>query len=323
MTDQLTGSAPSRSARDGAGPRASGPTGLEGRPPRRRRFRFQKAWLFMAPSLIILGAFVLYPILRSLYYSFFDWTVGATDQQFVGIGNYQKLFADPQFWNALRVTLEYTVVSVVLLVVLGFVSALMLQGEGLATRIVRSIYFFPTIVSLATIGLVWRFLLDPNIGLVGGLMAMVGLPSVNWLQSTTLALPTVIFVGVWKSVGFAMILFVAGLKGVPADRYEAADLDGAGRLRTIWSITLPSIRPTMLFATMILTIQSFQVFDLVYVMTSGGPLFTTDSLVNLLYRDGFTNYQTGYASAISWVLFAIIMLISLLQLRLFRYDDVD
>ena len=322
MTDQLTGSAPPRTPRDGA-PASGRTSSLEARPTRRRPRRFQPAWLFMAPSLLILGAFVVFPILRSLYYSFFDWTVGAVSQPFVGFGNYVKLFHDQQFWNALRITLEYTIVSVVLLVVLGFVAALLLQRDTLANRIVRSVFFFPTIVSLVTIGLVWKFLLDPDIGLVGGITTMLGLPSVAWLQSTSLALPTIIFVSVWKSIGFAMILFVAGLKGVPAERYEAAELDGANRWQTVWRITLPSIRPTMLFTSMILTIQSFQVFDLVYVMTGGGPVFHTDTLVNLLYRDGFVNYQTGYASAISWVLFVIIMLISLLQLRLFRYDDVD
>jgi ABC-type sugar transport system permease subunit len=322
VTDQITGSAPPRTPRDGA-PASGRTSGLEARPTRRRTRRFQPAWLFMAPSLLILGAFVVFPILRSLYYSFFDWTVGAVSQPFVGFGNYVQLFHDQQFWNALRITLEYTIVSVVLLVVLGFVAALLLQRDTLANRIVRSVFFFPTIVSLVTIGLVWKFLLDPDIGLVGGITTMLGLPSVAWLQSTSLALPTIIFVSVWKSIGFAMILFVAGLKGVPAERYEAAELDGANRWQTVWRITLPSIRPTMLFTSMILTIQSFQVFDLVYVMTGGGPVFHTDTLVNLLYRDGFVNYQTGYASAISWVLFVIIMLISLLQLRLFRYDDVD
>ncbi|WIB63644.1 MULTISPECIES: carbohydrate ABC transporter permease [unclassified Curtobacterium] len=323
MTSHTSERVPSRSTRDGAGTTPGSRSGGEGRRATARRFRFQPAWLFMAPSLLILGVFVIFPIFRSLYYSFFDWTVGASTEPFVGFGNYVKLFHDHQFWNALGVTLEFTIVSVVLLLVFGFLSALALQGEGIATRIVRSIFFFPTIVSLVTIGLVWKFLLDPDIGLVGGLTAALGLPSIGWLQSTTLALPTVIFVSVWKSVGFAMILFVAGLKGVPGERYEAAQLDGAGRWATVWSITIPSIRPTLLFTSMILTIQSFQVFDLVYVMTGGGPVFHTDSLVNLLYRDGFVDYQTGYASAISWVLFAIIMLISLVQLRLFRYNDVD
>lgn len=292
-------------------------------PARRRTRRFQPAWLFMAPSLVILGVFVLFPILQSLYYSFFNWTIGASSQQFVGLGNYIKLFADPQFVNALGLTLVFTAVSVVLMISLGFGSALLLLRENLATRLVRSIFFFPTIVSLVSIGLVWKFLLDPSIGLVGGLTQLVGLQPVSWLQSTTLALPSVIFVAVWRNVGFAMILFVAALKGVPQEHYEAGRLDGATNAQLTRFITIPSIRPTLLFATMILTIQSLQVFDLVYVMTDGGPVFHTDSLVNLIYRDGFVNFQTGYASAISWVLFAIIMILSLVQLRLFRYNDVD
>lgn len=289
----------------------------------RRPRRFQPAWLFMAPSLAILGVFVIFPIFQSLYYSFFNWTIGASSQQWVGLGNYAALLRDGQFWNALGITLIFTVVSVVLLIVIGFGSALLLLRENLITRIVRSIFFFPTIVSFVTIGLVWKFLLDPSIGLVGGLTQLVGLQPIGWLQSTSLALPSVIFVAVWRSVGFAMVLFVAGLKGVPAERYEAGRLDGANDRQLTRFITIPSIRPTLLFATMILTIQSLQVFDLVYVMTDGGPVFHTDSLVNLIYRDGFVNFQTGYASAISWVLFAIIMLLSLLQLRLFRYNDVD
>jgi ABC-type sugar transport system permease subunit len=318
VTSHLTtGRSPLRTVRSGD-PGGGNILGAHG-----RRRRFQPAWLFMAPSLLILGVFVVFPIFRSLYFSFFDWTVGAATQPFVGFGNYVKLVHDAQFWNALLNTIEFTVVSVVLLVGLGFVAALLLQRDNLANRIVRSVFFFPTIVSLVTIGLVWKFLLDPDIGIVGGISELLGLPSVAWLQSESLALPTIMFVSIWKSIGFAMILLLAGLKGVPAERYEAAQLDGASRWQTVWSITLPSIRPTMLFTSMILTIQSFQVFDLVYVMTGGGPVFHTDTLVNLLYRDGFVNYETGYASAISWVLFVIIMLISLLQLRLFRYNDVD
>lgn len=291
--------------------------------PRPRRRRWSPGLLFLAPSLLILGVFVLAPIVQSLYYSLFDWTVGAVEQPFLGLGNYAKLLQDPRFWNSLGVTLIYTLVSVVLLVVLGFLTALALQGEGLVTRIVRSVLFFPTIVSLVSIGLVWKFLLDPSIGLVGGVMDALGFTPVAFLQTPHLALPSVIFVGVWKSVGFAMIIFVGGLKAVPVDRYEAARLDGVNGAEMVRYITLPSIRPTMLFATLILTIQSLQVFDLVYVMTGGGPLFSTDSLVNLLYRDGFVDYRTGYASAISWVLFLIIMIVAAIQLRFFRYDDVD
>jgi multiple sugar transport system permease protein len=290
---------------------------------RRRRFRWQPAWLFMAPSLLILGVFVIWPILVSFWYSLHNWTIGATDQPWVGLGNYVTLFKDPQFWNALGNTLEFTVASVILLVVLGFLTAVALMGEGLVSRIFRSTYFFPTIVSLTSIGLVWKFMLDPSIGLVAGITQFFGAAPIGWLQSTTLALPAVIFVAVWKNVGFTMIIFLAGLKGVPQERYEAAQLDGANRRQLVRYVTLPSIRPTILFATIILTIQSLQVFDLVYVMTGGGPIFTTDTLVTQIFRDGFVNFQTGYASAISWVLFAVIMAISAILLRVFRYNDVD
>jgi len=306
-----------------SGARVTSVTRAPGSPARRRRKRWSPGLLFLAPSLLILGVFVLWPIAQSFYYSLFDWTVGADSQTWLGFGNYVALTQDPHFWNALGVTLIYSVVTVGLLVVLGLLVALALQGEGLITRIVRSALFFPTIVSLVSIGLVWKFLLDPQIGLVGGLFDLVGAKPIPFLTTPSLALPSLIFVGVWKSVGFAMIIFVGGLKAVPPERYEAARLDGTSRVQTVWYITLPSIRPTLLFATLILTIQSLQLFDLVYVMTGGGPLFATDSLVNLLYRSGFVNYKTGYAAAISWVLFVIVMIISAIQLRVFRYDDVD
>lgn len=277
----------------------------------------------MAPSILILGIFVIWPIYQTIHYSFFDWTIGADVQKWVGFGNFQKLFHDTQFWNALKITSLITGFSVASLLLLGFLIALALQQEGLTTKIVRSIYFFPTIVSLATIGLVWKFLLDPSFGFVGGITRALGTQPLNWLQSTHLALPTLIFVNVWKNIGFPMIIFIAALKGVPAERLEAGRLDGANKWQLTRYITIPSIRQTLLFTTVILTIQSLQIFDLVYVMTSGGPIFSTDTLVNLLYRDGFVNFQTGYASAISAVLFLIIIAISAFQLKLFRFNDID
>ncbi|MDF8262953.1 carbohydrate ABC transporter permease [Luteipulveratus flavus] len=277
----------------------------------------------MAPSLLILGVFVVYPIGISFWYSLHDWTIGAPEQPFVGLDNYRALASDTQFRNALVNTLELTVVSVVVLVVLGLALALALIGEGRMTRVVRSAFFFPTIVSLTSIGLVWRFLLDPDLGLVGGISSALHIPRVDWLQSTSLALPTVIFVDIWKNAGFVMVILLGALKAVPAERIEAARLDGAGRWQLVRHILVPSIRPTLLFATLILTIQSLQLFDLVYVMTGGGPLFATDTLVNQVFREGFVNFRTGYASAISWVLFVLIMLVSAVQLRVFRYDDVD
>lgn len=302
---------------------AARPAGREA--PRRSRTvrRGWQAWLFAGPSLAIILVFIAFPIVQSFWFSLHDWKIGATEQKWLGLANYERLFGDPLFWNAFRVTLVFAVVSVVLQLVLGYAAASALQREGLLTRMVRSVFFFPTIVALATIGLVWRFLLDPSIGLVAGITTSFGLPAIGWLQDPALALPTVIFVSVWKNVGFTMVILLAGLKGVPAHLYEAARLDGARGLQLTRYVTLPSIRPTLLFTTMILTINSFQVFDLVYVMTKGGPLFSTDTLVTMMFREGFENFDFGYASAIAWVLFAVIMVLSAIQLRVFRYDDVD
>lgn len=302
---------------------ASRGAGQGATPHRKRRFRWQAAWLFAAPSLLIILVFIVYPITQSLWYSLFNWRIGAATQQWLGLQNYVRLFNDPQFWNALQVTLEFAIVSVIAQIIIGYFLASSLLRDTWINKVVRSIFFFPTIVALVTIGLVWKFLLDPDIGLVGGLFKLVGAQPIDWLASTTLALPSVIFVSVWKNLGFTMVLLLAGLKGVPASLYEAARIDGANERQLTWNITIPSIRPTLLFTTMILTINSLQVFDLVYVMTGGGPIFATDTLVTQLVRQGFQNFDIGYASAIAWVLFALIMIISVFQLRFFRYNDVD
>ena len=285
--------------------------------------QWKSAAIFMFPSISILGVFVIWPIFQTIYFSFYDWTIGAQSQKWLGIANYQRLIQDTQFWNALRITTIITIASTSLLVVLGFSIALALQRNSWVTKILRSVFFFPTIVSLTTIGLVWKFLLDPSFGFIGGITRAFGFQPLSWLESTHLALPTIIFVNVWKNIGFPMIVLLAALKGVPTERYEAARIDGASNWQITRYITVPSLRLSFLFATLILTIQSLQIFDLVYVMTSGGPIFQTDTLMNLLYRNGFVNFETGYASATSVVLFIIIIIVSAFQLKIFRFNDAD
>jgi len=293
--------------------------------PRARRvwYRDRAAWLFAAPSLTIIGVFIIWPIIQSFRYSLYDWVIGAEEQEWVGLGNYATLLEDALFWGALRVTLVFALASVVLQLLLGYAAAAALLRDGWLTKAVRSVFFFPTIVALATIGMVWRFLLDPNIGLVAGVTSAVGGTPIAWLQSPDLALPTLILVNVWKNVGFTMVILLAGLKGVPQNLYEAARIDGAQGFQLTRHITLPSIRPTILLAAIMLTISSLQVFDLVYVMTGGGPLNSTDTLVTMLYREGFVYFNQGYASAIAWVLFLLILTVSVAQMLLLRYDDVD
>ena len=289
----------------------------------RPRLRWNPAYVFVAPSAILIGVFILEPILQSGWMSLHDWSIGDDEHLFRGLGNYSDLLQDDRFWNALKVTCIYTLVTVIGQVSLGLFLAQALRATSWFTVVLRAAFFFPFIASLAVVGIVWRFLLDPEVGLVDAWLGDLGLGAPNWLQSTSLALPTLCLVGIWKSFGFNMIVLLAGIQGIPTYLYEAAELDGAGRWGQFRHVTLPALRPTLLFTTVIATITGLQLFDLPYVMTNGGPIFHTESIVQYLYAQGFVNFSLGYASAISWVLFLLIMAVSLVQLRLLRYRDVD
>jgi ABC-type sugar transport system permease subunit len=307
-----------------AAPRPVGPT-LPGGPtpsPRRRRgLRPNAAYLYLLPSLLLIGVFIAEPIGQSGWMSLHDWTVGEDTHTWVGLGNYRELLTDPRFFNSLKVTGEYTVVVASSQVLIGLALALWLRRTTWFTAILRSAFFFPTVASLAVVGVVWKFLLDPQVGLVNGWLGAVGVNGPSWLTDTGLALPTIMAVGVWKGVGFTMIVLLAGLQGVPEHLYEAAKLDGANAWQRLRAVTLPALRPALLFTSVIATVTSLQLFDLVYVMTRGGPLFHTESVVMYLYQRGFVEFRLGYASAIAWVLFLLILLVSVIQLRVARDDD--
>ena len=273
--------------------------------------------------MAILLVFVAYPIAQSFWMSLHDWNFFSASHPYVGLANYRTMLADPRFWNALRNTAIYTAVVVPAQVGVGLGLAVALYRNTLINKFFRAVYFFPVISALATMGIVWKFLLDPEIGIINHLMVSAGLPDIDFLQSTTWALPAVIFVGVWKSAGFSMVIFLAALQDIPQTLIEAATIDGAGTWQRFRRITLPLLRPSMLFAAVIATITSMQLFDQVYVMTGGGPLFHTDTLVTYLYQVGFEDFRSGYAAAISWVLFLLILLLSMLQLRLFRFKEAD
>lgn len=301
-------------------PPAAAPAAGRGRRPGRR---LNPAYVFVAPSAVLIAVFILEPILQSGWMSLHDWSIGESSHQFRGLGNYSDLLQDDRFWNSLKVTSIYTLVTVVGQVGIGLFLAQALRRTSWFTVVLRAAFFFPFIASLAVVGIVWRFLLDPQVGMVDAWLGDLGLGAPSWLQSTTLALPTLCVVGIWKNFGFTMIVLLAGIQGIPTYLYEAAILDGAGAWGRFRHVTLPTLRPTILFTTVIATITGLQLFDLPYVMTSGGPIFHTESIVQYLYAQGFVNFSFGYASAISWVLFLIIMAVSLVQLRLLRYRDVD
>jgi multiple sugar transport system permease protein len=294
------------------------------RSPRYTRLgRHARAYLFLVPSGLILAVFVGYPIVESLWMSLHNWSFFATVQPYIGLQNYRTLWHDSRFWNDLRNTAIYTGAVVPLQVGLGLALAVALQRNTFINKFFRSVYFFPVISSLATMGIVWKFLLDPEIGVINHAMESVGLPDLDFLQSTTWALPAVIFVGVWKSVGFSMVIFIAALQDVPEPLLEAAVLDGAGPWDRFRRVVLPQLRPSLLFASIISTIASMQLFDSVYVMTGGGPIFHTETLVTYIYDAAFNYSEPGYAAALSWVLFILILAVSMLQLRLFRYSEAN
>ncbi|MFB7496607.1 carbohydrate ABC transporter permease [Streptomyces sp. NPDC056161] len=302
----------------------SSPPLLRARPrARTRRPRLNSAYLFVLPSVVLIGVFIAEPIVQSGWMSLHDWMIGDSHHPFVGLDNYTALFHDSRFFNALRVTVVYTVAVTVGQTLIGLAIASRLRRTTWYTALLRTAYFFPFIASLVVSGIVWKFLLDPRVGLVDAWLAKAGVTPPEWLQSTSLALPTVIAVGIWKNVGFTMIVLLASMQQTPPELYEAAAIDGAGPWRRFWHITLPALRPALLFTTLIATVIGLQLFDLVFAMTGGGPIFHTESVVMYLYQKGFVEFQMGYASAIAWVLLAVILVISAVQLRLSRYRDVD
>lgn len=289
----------------------------------RRRIRFNDAYLFIAPSMIVMALFVVFPILQALWMSLNDWSFLKPKHTFVGLGNYAEFLNDDRFWNSLKITAIYTLVSVPLQIVLSVLAALAFHERIRFVSFFRSVYFFPVISSFAVMAIVWTFLLDPDIGLLSHWLVQLGIPPVAWLQSTAFALPAVIFTGIWKTVGFNMVIVLAGLEGISETYYEAASIDGAGPFSQFWNVTLPGLRQSLVFVTVMAVIASLQVFDQVYVMTHGGPLFTTETLVTYIYHQGFELFRMGYAAAISVALFLLIMIGAVLQLKTLRYQDVD
>lgn len=289
----------------------------------RPRTQLRAALLFLLPSALLIAVFVVYPIAQSAWMSLHDWTFFQTVHPFIGLDNFAELLGDSRFWNALGNTLVFTIVTVPAQIVLGLLLAVRLARSTRWTMFLRSVFFFPVISSFATMAIVWKFVLSADVGPTAAWLRGLGIAPIDVLHNPDLALGAVIFVGLWKNVGFTMVILIAALQDVPESLNEAAVLDGAGPWKRFVNVTLPSVRQALLFSSVIAMIASLQVFDQVYVMTSGGPLFRTETLVTYIYEMGFTQFRSGYASAVAWVLFLLIMLVSLVQLRLFRYRDVD
>lgn len=262
-------------------------------------------------------------MIQSFLLSFYDWNGFSVNRKFVGIQNYERLLTDADFWNAMKNTLIYTLSTVPLTLALGLLFALLLEGKLKGTALFRSIYFMPMIISMVAIAVVWNWIYSPNeYGLANVLLGWLGIEKQTWLSDTKLALGAIIIMGVWKNVGYCMIIMIAGLKAIPDSLYEAADIDGANKGKRFWHISLPLLMPTIVFLLIVQTIHSFQVFDQINVMTKGGPVGSTEVVVSYLYKLGFDQFEMGYASAVAYVLFLLIVTITLLQRRLLERNTI-
>lgn len=291
------------------------------RPEQRQRRRRQTlvAYAFLAPSLIIFLVFRHGPAVSSLFLGFFEWSIVDTPR-FVGLANYDRLLNDEIFWRALRNTVAFTLMTVPADIAISLGLALLLNQGLRGLTFFRLAFFVPVVTATAIVAVVWRWLYQPA-GLVNGVLEALGVPAINWLSDPQWALPAIAVMAVWKNVGFNMLIFLAGLQGIPAVYEEAARIDGAGRGSIFRNITLPLLRPVFVLVTILTTIGSFQVFDSAYVMTNGGPFYATTTLVFYIYSNAFDQYQMGYAAAVAFVLFWIILAISLLQRRFLKGGD--
>ena len=261
--------------------------------------------LFLGPSLIGVVLFVAGPIVASLALAFTSWDL-LTPPTFVGLRNFERLSRDVEFWAALRHTVTFLAGYVPLVLVTGLAVAVALHGRVPGRSVFRAIFFLPVVTSWVAVALVWRWLLNPHFGLVNAWLAQLGMQGPAWLFDPTWAMASVILTSVWKDTGFVMVILLAGLQGIPRAYYEASAIDGATRAQQLRFVTVPLLAPAIFFALTISLINSFQVFDQVYVMTGGGPAGATTVLVERIVRNAFSFSRMGYASAMSWVLFALI-----------------
>jgi len=289
--------------------------------PTRRRSRSWIGWSFILPNFIGFAALTLVPVIASLALSFLDWDSYSTPE-WVGLDNFERMIHNDTFWTALKNTAYYAVghVPLTLAASLGF--AVLLNQKLKGARFFRTALFFPYITSLVAVAVVWNMLLSPEAGPVNQFLRAIGIDHPpGWTTSTTWAMPAVIVASVWRDLGYYMILYLAGLQTIPAELYEAAQVDGASGWQRFRHITVPGLRPTTFFVLIMLTISSFKVFDLIQVMTEGGPGRATLVLSQVIYREGIVQGRFGYSSAVSMVLFVIVLTITVVQFRLQRRSE--
>lgn len=284
-------------------------------------------WWFAGPAVAIVTLFFLVPIAASVLLSLTDFDVYALadwqNLRFVGLHNYIQLLHSERFWIALRNTLYFVVIGGPLSIAASLGAALLLESKFTRLKVVwRTVFFAPVVTTLVAVAIVWRYLYHTKYGLFNLALTKLGFEPIDWLGDPHWAMPAVILLAVWKNFGYNMIIFMAGLQSIPAELYEAAEVDGAGSARRFWHVTLPMLSPTFLFVGVTIMISYFQLFAEPYVMTQGGPEESTYSLVMLMYEQGFRWWRLGFASAVAMTIFALTLAATLVQIRLQRRAGV-
>lgn len=278
------------------------------------------AYIFLAPALSAIFVFFFIPVLAAFIISFTDFDIYALGDistvRFVGLNNYIKLFDDPLFFTALKNTFYFVIMSGPLSIAVSLGAALLLNSKLVKYKsIFRLSYFIPVVTTLVAVAIVWRFIYHPKFGIINYLLSLIGIAPIDWLGEPSTAMPAIVLMSVWKNFGYNMIIFIAGLQNIPEDLYEAASIEGASEWQQFKSITLPMLAPTTIFISIITMIGYFQLFAEPYVMTQGGPLNSTLSIVQFMYQEGFRWWNMGYSAAIAFVLFFIIMIGTIVQLK--------
>jgi len=274
---------------------------------------------FVLPTLIIYGIFLIYPMITAFHYSFFKWNL-LSEKKYVGLSNFAKMLNDKRFWNSYITTFHFTLISIVLIIILSFILALILEKSFKFKNIFQSAIFIPVILTMVSIAVVWQFMFQST-GILSNLFIDLFGTKVKWLTSTKIAPYSMILVNVWKMTGYYMIIFIAGLLNVPNTFYEAARVDGANYFERLIYITLPQMKNTFILVFVSGVIFSFAAFPQQYVMTEGGPGRSTEVLALLIYKQAFEFTKFGYSSSISVAFFASLLLFSIIQLRLFKSES--
>lgn len=271
--------------------------------------------LLVAPNLLLFGIFTFWPLIYNAYLSFVQWDMISPIKIWVGAANYQAMFADPSFKQVLFNTFYFTGVSVLLTTVLGLGAALLLNQPLRGRNGVRAVLFAPTVLSGAAIGIVWIYIFDPRYGLIDAMLGWFGTNSPEWLTNPRWAMPAVIIVYVWKNLGYSVVIFLAGLQGIPRELYEAARVDGASAWQRFRYVTLPGLSPVMFFLVLTGVLSSFQSFDIIATMTKGGPVDATNTLIFYLYQQGFIGFNAGRAGVAAVLLFGMMLAFTMVQMR--------